>query len=252
MRRPRGQVKRPDRDAPDVGPSQRLDYELELGAFVGVGNALGEPVPIDRAEAHLFGMALLNDWSARDIQAWEYQPLGPFLAKNFASTISPWIVTMDALAPFRRPFAHPPGDPAPLPYLDSEFNRAHGAIDVTLEVWLRTAAMRQRGLPAQRLMQSNFLDAYWTLAQLLAHHTMGGCNLQPGDLMGTGTLSGPQPGQGGSLLELSRGGRQPLTLASGETRAFLADGDTVVLRAYCTGAGARRIGFGDCTGTVVG
>ena len=252
VRRPRGQVKRPDRDAPDVGPSQRLDYELELGAFVGVGNALGEPVPIDRAEAHLFGMALLNDWSARDIQAWEYQPLGPFLAKNFASTISPWIVTMDALAPFRRPFAHPPGDPAPLPYLDSEFNRAHGAIDVTLEVWLRTAAMRQRGLPAQRLMQSNFLDAYWTLAQLLAHHTMGGCNLQPGDLMGTGTLSGPQPGQGGSLLELSRGGRQPLTLASGETRAFLADGDTVVLRAYCTGVGARRIGFGDCTGTVVG
>ncbi len=251
VRRPRGQVKRPDRDVPDVGPSQRLDYELELGAFVGVGNALGEPVPIDRAEAHLFGMALLNDWSARDIQAWEYQPLGPFLAKNFASTISPWVVTMDALAPFRRPFAHPPGDPAPLPYLDSEFNRAHGAIDVTLEVWLRTAAMRQRDLPAQRLMQSNFLDAYWTLAQLLAHHTVGGCNLQPGDLMGTGTLSGPQPGQGGSLLELSRGGRQPLTLVSGETRAFLADGDTVVLRAYCTGPGARRIGFGDCTGTIV-
>lgn len=251
VRRPHGQVKRPDRDMPDVGPSQRLDYELELGAFVGVGNALGDPVPIDRAEAHLFGTVLLNDWSARDIQAWEYQPLGPFLSKNFASTISPWIVTMDALAPFRRAFAHPPGDPAPLPYLDSEFNRTHGAIDVTLEVWLHSAAMRQRGLPAQQLMRSNFLDAYWTLAQLLAHHTVGGCNLQPGDLLGTGTLSGPQPGQGGSLLELSQGGRQPLVLASGETRAFLADGDTVILRAHCTGPGARRIGFGDCIGTVV-
>jgi fumarylacetoacetase len=252
VRRPVGQIKRPDSDAPVVGPSQRLDYELELGAIVGTGNALGEPVPIERAEEHLFGVVLLNDWSARDLQAWEYQPLGPFLAKNFATTISPWVVTMEALAPFRRPFAHPPGDPAPLPYLDSPFNREAGAIDITLEVWLQSAAMRAKGLPPQRLMQSNFIDAYWTLAQMLAHHTANGCNLQPGDLLGTGTQSGPRPEQGGSLLELSQGGRQPITLASGESRIFLADGDTVILRAHCDAAGARRIGFGACAGTVAG
>ncbi|MCI1191226.1 fumarylacetoacetase [Calidifontimicrobium sp. SYSU G02091] len=252
FRRPHGQIKRPDRDAPDFGPCQRLDYELELGAIVGTGNALGEPVPIERAEDHLFGVVLLNDWSARDIQAWEYQPLGPFLSKNFATTISPWVVTMEALAPFRRPFARPAGDPAPLPYLDSAFNREAGAIDIVLEVWLQSAQMRERGLPAQRLMQSNFRDAYWTLAQMLAHHTVNGCNLQPGDLLGTGTQSGPGPDQGGSLLELTQGGRRPITLASGETRTFLADGDTVILRAHCAAPGARRIGFGACAGTVAG
>ncbi len=252
FRRPHGQIKRPDADAPVFAASQRLDYELELGAFVGPGNALGEPVPIDRAEEHLFGVVLLNDWSARDIQAWEYQPLGPFLSKNFATTISPWIVTPEALAPFRRPFAHPPGDPAPLPYLDSAFNRDFGAIDITLEVWLQSATMRARGLPPQRLTRANFLDAYWTLAQMIAHHTVGGCNLQSGDLLGTGTQSGPQPGQGGSLLELTAGGRQPLTLDSGETRTFLEDGDTVILRAHCEAPGARRIGFGECVGTVRG
>jgi len=251
VRRPHGQVKRAEREAPELLPCERLDYELELGAFVGLGNALGEPVPIARAEEHLFGLVLLNDWSARDVQAWEYQPLGPFLAKNFATTISPWIVTLEALAPFRRPFVRAADDPQPLPYLDSAHNRAAGAIDIVLEVWLQSARMRESGRPAQRLMRSNFRDAYWTLAQMLAHHTVGGCNLQPGDLLGSGTQSGPGADEGGSLLELSQAGRKPLVLASGETRSFLADGDTVVLRAHCEAAGARRIGFGDCAGTVV-
>jgi fumarylacetoacetase len=194
---------------------------------------------------------LFNDWTARDVQAWEYQPLGPFLSKNFASTVSPWIVTMEALAPFRAPFTRPAGDPAPLAYLNSAANRESGAIDIVLEVWLQTAAMRAAGQPAQRLMQSNFRDSYWTLAQLVAHHTGNGCNLQPGDLLGTGTQSGPAPDQGGSLLELTRGGASPLRLASGETRTFLEDGDTVILRGFCERPGARRIGFGDCSGTVL-
>lgn len=252
VRRPRGQ-QAPVGDAtvPRFGPSQRLDYELELGAVVGVGNAQGEPVPIGRAGAHLFGLVLLNDWSARDVQAWEYQPLGPFLSKNFASTISPWVVTMAALEPFRVPFARPVGDPVPLPYLDDADDRARGALDIALEVRLQTAAMRTRGEPAVRLSASNATDAYWTLAQLLAHHTVGGCNLQPGDLLGTGTLSGPAPGQGGSLLELTAGGRQRLTLPDGDTRAFLEDGDTVELHARCRRDGARGLGFGVCEGTVV-
>jgi len=252
VRRPQGQLKRADRDAPELGPSERLDYELELGALVGASNALGEPVPMAQAEEHLFGLVLLNDWSARDVQGWEYQPLGPFLSKNFATTVSPWVVTMEALAPFRRPFVRAAEDPQPLPYLDSAFNRAAGAVDIVLEVWLQSARMREAGLPAQRLMRSNFRDAYWTLAQMLAHHTVGGCNLQAGDLLGSGTQSGPGTDEGGSLLELSQGGRRPLTLTSGETRSFLADGDTVLLRAHCEAAGARRIGFGDCAGTVVG
>ena len=204
-----------------------------------------------QAEQHLFGLSLLNDWSARDLQAWEYQPLGPFLAKNFASTVSPWIVTLDALRPFRRPFERPGGDPQPLPYLDSAANRKAGSIDIQLEMWLRTPAMQQAGQPAQRLMQSNFCDAYWTLAQLVAHHTVNGCNLQPGDVLGSGTISGPRADQGGSLLELSQGGRVPLALANGESRTFLQDGDTVILRAFCEKAGARRIGFGDCAGTLL-
>jgi fumarylacetoacetase len=235
---------------PSFGPCRRLDYELELGALIGSGNALGEAVPIGDAEDRLFGVVLLNDWSARDIQAWEYQPLGPFLAKNFASTVSPWIVTMDALAPFRVAFERPAEDPQPLPYLDSAANRESGAIDIVLEVWLETAAMRAQRTPAVRLMQSNFRDAYWTLAQLVAHHTSNGCNLQSGDLFGTGTQSGPAPGQGGSLLELSQGGKVPLSLPNGETRTFLLDGDTVILRAFCERTGFRRIGFGECAGTV--
>lgn len=248
--RPRGQLKG-DGAAPDFAPVRRLDYELELGAIVGQPNALGTPVPIEEAEDHLFGLVLLNDWSARDLQAWEYQPLGPFLSKSFATTLSPWVVTLEALAPYRAPYVRPVGDPEPLPYLDAAANRTHGAIDLTLEVWLQTAAMREQGIAAQRLSQSNFRDAYWTLAQLLAHHTSNGCNLQVGDLLGTGTQSGPQAGQGGSLLELSAGGRQPIALPGGETRTFLQDGDTVTLRAFAQRPGAARIGFGDCVGTVL-
>jgi fumarylacetoacetase len=249
--RPRGQLMLPDASAPVFEPCRRLDYELELGVFVGAGNPDGAPLTIDKAEDSWFGIVLLNDWSARDIQAWEYQPLGPFLAKNFVTTISPWIVTREALAPFRKAFAHPAGDPQPLPYLDSAANREAGAIDITLEVFLRTDAMRQKGMQPHRLSKSSFVDAYWTIAQLIAHHSSGGCNLMPGDLLGTGTQSGPKPEQGGSLLELSAGGKQPIELPGGETRTFLADGDTVILRAYCARDGARRIGLGTCVATVM-
>jgi fumarylacetoacetase len=247
VKRPHGQT-RTSGDRPEFGPSKRLDYELEIGALVGPGNPLGQPLTMAQAEERLFGLTLLNDWSARDIQAWEYQPLGPFLSKSFATSISPWVVSMEALAPFRRPFVRPAGDPQPLPYLDSDFNRTAGALDITLEVWLKTAAM---ATPV-RLSQSSLLDAYWTLAQLLTHHASNGCNLQTGDLLGTGTISGPAPGQGGSLLELSAGGRQPIVLPGGETRTFLQDGDTVTLRAYCKAPGAVRVGFGTLSGTVVG
>jgi fumarylacetoacetase len=251
FKRPSGQFKLPDQDAPSFGPTRRLDYELELGIFVGMPNALGEPVPIGRAEEHVFGLVLLNDWTARDVQTWEYQPLGPFLSKSFATTVSPWIVTLEALAPFRVPFTRAAGDPQPLPYLDSAANRESGGFDVSLEVALETKAMREAGVPPQRLMSSSFRDSYWTLAQLVAHHTVNGCNLQAGDLLGSGTQSGPDPSQGGSLLELTLGGKQPLKLKNGETRAFLEDGDTVILRAHCAREGFRRIGFGECRGTVV-
>jgi len=249
--RPMGQLMPAGAAAPVLAPTARLDYELELGIFIGRGNALGEPVPVAEGEGHVFGVGLLNDWSARDVQAWEYQPLGPFLAKNFATTLSPWIVTLEALAPFRAPFARPEGDPQPLPYLDAPAVREAGMVDITLEVWLQTAAMREAGLPAEKLSASNFRDAYWAIAQLVAHHTVNGCNLGTGDLFGSGTISGPGAGQAGSLLELSRGGRQPLTLVNGETRSFLEDGDTVILRGHCERPGARRIGFGDCAGTVL-
>jgi fumarylacetoacetase len=249
--RPVGQTKTAEAERPDFGPCRRLDFELELGVFIGVPNQLGQPVPIAGAEERVFGLTLFNDWSARDIQAWEYQPLGPFLSKNFASTLSPWIVTMDALRPFRSPFTRPRGDPDPLPYLDSPANRAAGAIDIRLEAWLQTERMRKAGQPGERLMQSNFNDAYWTVAQLLAHHTVNGCNLQSGDLFGSGTMSGPQPGQGGSLLELSEGGKRPLQLANGETRTWLEDGDSVTLRGFCQRDGFQRIGFGECSGTVL-
>jgi len=248
--RPFGQTKG-EGEAPVFGPSRRLDFELELGALIGTGNAPGTPIDMTRAEDALFGVVLLNDWSARDVQAWEYQPLGPFLSKNFATTISPWVVTMDALAPYRAAFERAAGDPQPLPYLDSETNRRAGSIDITLETWLQTAQMRAKGESAVRLMQSNFRDAYWTLAQLVAHHTVNGCNLQSGDLLGTGTQSGPEEGQGGSLLELSKAGKEPLRLPNGETRTFLADGDTLILRAFCEREGLVRIGFGECAGTVL-
>ncbi len=251
VRRPLGQTKSAA-DEPVFGPCQRLDYELELGFLVGSANQLGEPVPIAQAANHLFGVTLFNDWSARDIQAWEYQPLGPFQSKNFASTLSPWVVTMEALAPFRAPLLRPAGDPEPLPYLNDATDRAQGLLDIQLEVWLQTAAMREAGATAVRLSSGNACDAaYWTPAQLLAHHTVSGCNLQPGDLLGSGTLSGPTAGQAGSLLELSGGGKQPLTLPNGEKRSFLADGDTLTLRGYCQREGARRIGLGECSGTVL-
>ena len=253
IKRPAGQTKAPDADRPTFGPSRRLDHELELAYFIGRGNALGEPIGIEEAEAHLFGVALLNDWSARDLQAWEYQPLGPFLAKNFASTVSPWIVTTEALAPFRSPFERPPSDPAPLPYLDSLYNRAHGALDIQLEVLILTASMAAAGTPPARLTLGGSREAaYWTAAQLVTHHTVNGCNLQPGDLLGSGTLSGPRPDQAGSLLELTEGGKRPIKLPNGETRTFLEDGDTLILRGWCERPGARRIGLGEVRGTVVG
>ncbi|WP_062472725.1 fumarylacetoacetase [Variovorax boronicumulans] len=252
FKRPQGQTKAPDAVAPSFGPSKRLDYELELGFLVGRGNALGEPIAIGDAEDHLFGVTLLNDWSARDLQAWEYQPLGPFLAKNFASTLSPWIVTTEALAPFRAKFERPAEDPQPLPYLDAPSNRASGALDITLEVLLQTAKMRADGVAPVRLTLGNTTEAaYWTAAQLITHHTVNGCNLQPGDLLGSGTLSGPQPDQAGSLMELTLGGKQPITLPNGEKRTFLEDGDTLVMRGWCEREGAVRIGLGEVAGTVV-
>lgn len=252
FRRPRGQLKAPDAQAPELQPTARLDFELEMGIVIGGGNALGEAVPIGRAEDQVFGLTLFNDWSARDVQAWEYQPLGPFLSKNFASTMSPWIVTLEALAPYRRAFAREPGEPRPLPYLQDDANDRHGAFDVQLEVWLRTARMREQGLPAHGLSRSNFADAaYWTVAQMVAHHTVGGCALRPGDLFGSGTLSGPRPEQAGSLLELSQGGKRAIELPGGEQRTFLADGDEVSLRGVCEKPGAARIGFGACTARVL-
>ncbi|MEJ1170184.1 fumarylacetoacetase [Variovorax sp. CCNWLW235] len=251
FKRPQGQTKAPDAAEPSFGPSKRLDYELELGFLIGRGNALGEPIAIGEAEEHLFGVTLLNDWSARDLQAWEYQPLGPFLAKNFASTLSPWIVTMEALAPFRARFERPAGDPQPLPYLDAPANRESGALDVTLEVLLQTAKMRAAGEAPARLTRGNTTEAaYWTAAQLVTHHTVNGCNLQPGDLLGSGTLSGPKPDEAGSLMELTLGGKQPITLPNGEKRTFLEDGDTLVMRGYCVREGAIRIGLGEVSGTV--
>jgi fumarylacetoacetase len=248
--RPRGQLMPPGARQPELGATRRLDYELEVGVFIGRGNPLGSSIALGDAEQHVFGLCLLNDWSARDVQAWEYQPLGPFLGKNFATTVSPWVVTLEALAPFRAPWVRPADEPAPLAYLDHADIRAAGAIDLQLEVWLETQRMRERGDPPARLSQSNYRDAYWTLAQLIAHHTVNGCNLESGDLLGTGTLSGPEPRQGGSLLELSMGGRQPITLPDGESRAFVADGDTIILTAFCRREGFRRIGFGECRATL--
>jgi fumarylacetoacetase len=251
FRRPCGQVMPPQAARPELAPTRRLDYELEVGVFVGRGNAQGCRVPLAEAEQHVFGLCLLNDWSARDVQAWEYQPLGPFLAKNFATTVSPWVVTLEALAPFRAPWTRPAGEPPPLGYLDDPASRQVGAIDIQLEVWLESARMRAAGIGAQRLSRSSFRDSWWTVGQMLAHHTVNGCNLEPGDLLGSGTQSGPLPGEAGSLLELSAGGRRPVTLADGETRTFLEDGDRVTLRGWCERAGHARIGFGEATGTVL-
>ncbi len=250
--RPQGQRRGADDTHPEFGPSVRMDYELELGFVIGRPNPQGEPVAMQSAEDHLFGVTLFNDWSARDLQAWEYQPLGPFLSKNFASTLSPWVITMDALAPFRKPFQRPPGDPEPLPYLDSAANREAGLLDIELEVWLQTEKMREAGNPGERISRSNAAEAsYWSPAQLVAHHTVNGCSLSNGDLFGSGTLSGPRPGESGSLLELTQGGKAPIRLSNGETRSFLEDGDTIILRGYCQREGFRRIGFGECRGTML-
>jgi fumarylacetoacetase len=217
---------------------------------VGPGNVRGTSIPIADAENHIFGLCLLNDWSARDLQGWEYQPLGPFLAKNFATTISPWVVTMQALAPFRTAFSRPEGDPQPLPYLDDERNRAFGAIDIELEAYIESSRMREAGLAPQRLSSTSFRHSYWTLAQLVAHHTINGCDLRAGDLLGTGTQSGPTPAEAGSLSELSVGGSKPLTIGDGDSRAFLEDGDAVIFRAWCEKPGTARIGFGEMRGQV--
>lgn len=252
IRRPLGQSKRPDAESPSFGPSGRLDYELELGLWVGPGNELGAPIGIAAAADHIAGLSLLNDWSARDIQAWEYQPLGPFLAKSFATTISPWIVTAEALAPFRTvQTPRPAGDPAPLPYLFDAADQAGGAFDIELEVLLTTAAMRERGLEPHALARSNARHMYWTPAQMLAHHSSNGCNLRPGDLIGTGTISGPDQDACGSLLEASQGGKVPVRLETGEERRFLEDGDEVILKASCRREGFAAIGFGDCRATIL-
>jgi fumarylacetoacetase len=251
--RPNGQRKPPDADAPEYGPSRRLDYELELGIWIGEGNELGQPIPIGEAAAHIAGYCLLNDWSARDLQAWEYQPLGPFLAKNFLTSVSPWVVTPQALEPFRKAMPpRPAGDPQPLPYLSDAVDRQSGALEIQLEVTLTTEKMRAVGL-APHILSRGSADAamYWSAAQIVAHHSSNGCNLQPGDLIGTGTLSTESAGGLGSLLEISQGGKQPIQLPNGETRSFLEDGDEVTLKAWCEREGAVRIGFGECVGRVI-
>ncbi len=251
VRRPLGQTLASGATQPTLGPCQRLDIELELGVFVGTGNELGDTIAITQAEEHVFGLCLLNDWSARDIQAWEYQPLGPFLSKNFATTISPWIVTLEALAPYRVPFERPAADPQPLPYLDSEANRREGSFDIRLQVDLQTPQMRAAGAADATICRTSYRHAYWTLAQMVTHHTVGGCNLQPGDLLGTGTLSGPTLDQAGALIELTSGGKHPLQLPNGEQRVYLEDGDCVVIRGWCERPGAARIGFGECAAALL-
>jgi fumarylacetoacetase len=251
VRRPSGQLKDPAADAPTFGPTNLLDYECEVGWFVGRGNELGSPIPMEEAESHIFGLCLVNDWSARDVQAWEYQPLGPFLAKNFATTISPWVVTLEALAPFRAPaYARPSGDPQPLPHLDGQSNRTQGGIDIALEVLISSAKMRDSGSPAARLSGTSFTNMYWTIAQMLTHHASNGCNLRPGDLLASGTVSGPEKSERGCMLELTWRGAEPVRLPSGEERKFLQDGDELILRGGCERSGFRRIGFGECRGTV--
>jgi fumarylacetoacetase len=251
VRRPQGQLKAPDAPAPSFGPSGRLDYELELGIWIGPGNALGEPIAIDKADQHVAGFCLLNDWSARDMQGWEYQPLGPFLSKNFATTVSPWVVTPEALAPFRVP--QPPrsdGDPKPLPYLWDDRDQREGAIELELEVLLVTPGLREKGLPPHRVALSSTRHMYWTVAQLVAHHTCNGCKLQPGDLFGSGTISAPEVTGFGSLLETTGGGQEPIRVQSGEERRFLKDDDEVILRARTQQGRFASIGFGECRGRI--
>jgi fumarylacetoacetase len=252
VRRPVGQLKDDAAPEPVFAPTRALDYECEVAAWIGAGNPLGTPVPIGAAEEHLFGLSLLNDWSARDVQRWEYQPLGPFLAKNFATTVSPWVVTAEALEPFRvAPTARPVGDPPPLPYLDAPADRERGGIAVDLEVSIASARMREQGLEAFQVSRCSFTNMYWTLAQLIAHHTSNGCNLRPGDLLGSGTVSGTDPASRGCLLERTWRGSEPLQLPGGETRRFLEDGDEVVMRGRCERSGFAGIGFGECRGVIL-
>jgi fumarylacetoacetase len=252
IRRPTGQFKPSAEAPPVVGPAQRLDYELELGIWIGSGNALGEPISIENAADHIAGYCLLNDWSARDIQAWEYQPLGPFLSKNFATTLSPWVVTPEALLPFQAAQQkRPEGDPAPLPYLLDETDQASGAFDIELEILLITPALKRKGLPPHRLALSNTRHMYWSPRQMIAHHTMGGCNLRSGDLFGSGTISAPDPDGFGSILEATQGGANPIRLASDEERRFLEDGDEIILRAHGKRPGYVPIGFGECRATIL-
>ncbi len=252
VRRPRGQLKAAASEQPEFLPSRRLDYEVEIGALVGVGNEMGEAISIEQASDHIFGFCLVNDWSARDIQSWEYQPLGPFLAKSFATTISPWIVTAEALAPYRVPASpRPAGDPQPLAYLADHQDQLHGGFDLIVEVCLQTEAMRKGGSPPCRISRGNLRDMYWTFAQMFTHHASNGCDLRPGDLIASGTISGPAPSARGCLLESTRGGAEPIQLPDGTTRTFLEDGDEVVLRAFCEKSGAARLGFGDCRGAIL-
>jgi fumarylacetoacetase len=250
VRRPMGQSIAPGDAAPVYAACARLDYEIELGVFIGQGNAQGEQIDVDAAEAHIFGICMLNDWSARDIQFWEMAPLGPFLGKNFATTISPWIVTMEGLAPYRQAWNRATDEPQPLAYLESSQVRDAGALDIQLEVWLETAQHRAHGDGAERLSRTSFKHQYWTVAQMMAHHTVGGCNLQSGDLLGTGTISGPGESEAGAIIELAQAGRSPLKLANGEQRSFLSDGDAVIFRGWCEKPGRARIGFGANRGEV--
>jgi fumarylacetoacetase len=245
IRRPHGQFKLSGDDTPTFGPTTQLDYELEVAAIIGTGNPLGTPIPIAEAERHLFGLSLLNDWSARDIQAWEAQPLGPFLGKNFATSLSPWVIPMDALRPYRTQLA--PHDPAPLPYLAE----TSYAIDLTLEVLLSTARMREASLPPISLSRSNLSDLHWSFAQMIAHHTSNGCNLVEGDILATGTVSGATPGSQGCLLEITQRGTLRIPLRNGEARTFLEDGDEVIFRGHCARAGLPTITFGECRGTIL-
>jgi fumarylacetoacetase len=252
IRRPNGQCKAPNDETPSYGPCRKLDYELELAVWVGPGNALGEPIPIAQARDHLFGLGLFNDWSARDIQQWESQPLGPFLGKSFGSTVSPWIITTEALAPFRvaQP-ARPAGDPRPLPHLLDDADQREGAFDIALEALLLTEGLSAKGLPPHGMSASNTTDLYWTVAQMIAHHSCNGCNLAAGDLFGSGTISGSTPEGYGSLMELSADGTRTIALASGETRTFVENGDEVIFRAHCRKAGCAPIGFGECRARII-
>lgn len=249
--RPKGQTKAPDAEVPSFGPCKRLDYELELGIYLGKGNALGDAIAIENAENHVFGFCVFNDWSARDLQAWEYQPLGPFLAKNFASTVSPWIVTTEALAPYRTSWTRDENDPQPMDYLESKANRDQGAFDIQMDVRIQTQKMRSEGHNPTRVSTSSFKHSYWTVAQMVTHHTVNGCNFMPGDMLGSGTQSGPTHEEAGSLLELSRGGKEKITLSNGEQRSFLEDGDNVIMRGWCEKEGYARIGFGSVESAVL-